>query len=86
MAELPVDILKIDRSLISGFPQNRGSRAVNLSAIHPAHELGLDVVTEGVETPEQREHLARAGSRFDEGYLFGRPQPPEDAARLFLGA
>ena len=86
LAELPVDILKIDRSLIRGFPQNRGSRAVTLSAIHLAHELGLDVVTEGVETPEQREHLARAGSRFGQGYLFGRPQPPEDAARLLFTA
>ncbi len=47
-----------------------------------AHELGMLVVAEGVETESQRRLLADAGCDFGQGYLFARPIPAQDFERL----
>lgn len=70
---LPVHIVKLDRALAS----TDAARDMTLyrSVIGLCHELGLRVIVEGVESVTQRDTVCRAGGRFAQGHLFGRPVP-----------
>ncbi|WP_394652087.1 EAL domain-containing protein [uncultured Sphingomonas sp.] len=76
---LPVDYLKLDKSLTTGITGNARDRVVVRGVIDMATTLGLDVIAEGVETAEQRDLLAAAGCRFYQGYLCA---PGVDSATL----
>lgn len=69
--------LKLDRSFIAGLPGRGTSSAIVRGVIAMAHELGLKVVAEGVETAPQLEYLRRVGCDLAQGYLIGRPAPPD---------
>lgn len=71
---LPFSTLKIDRSFIVGL-EDGGTRPIVDATLNLAHGLGLDVVAEGVETPDQRKALADLGCGLAQGYLFSRPLP-----------
>ncbi|WP_105363325.1 EAL domain-containing protein [Mycobacterium sp. ITM-2016-00316] len=71
---LPVDIVKLDRSLASGSNPAR-DQTLYRSVITLCDALGLEVIAEGVETSEQAEMVARAGGRLAQGHLFGWPVP-----------
>jgi len=74
----PVDTLKIDRSFVAEVV-NPGDRAPLLAAmVRLAHDLGMRVVAEGVETEVQAEFLRDQGCDLGQGYLFARPQAPAD--------
>lgn len=73
-----IDVLKVDRSFVSGASEGETGRALCKAMIVMAHELGMKVVAEGVETDEQRDWLQRAGCDHAQGYLFARPMPPAD--------
>ncbi|HVO04651.1 MAG TPA: EAL domain-containing protein [Candidatus Cybelea sp.] len=77
-----VDYLKIDRSFIIDLEGGEGPKAVVRAAISMAHSLGLAIIAEGVETPEQADFLRGEGAELVQGYLFGRPMPIEDFAKL----
>lgn len=72
-----VDLLKIDQSFVSrvSADDERGTRLVG-NIVNLAHDLGLRVVAEGVEHPEQAELLQGLGCDLAQGWLFGRPAPP----------
>ena len=72
---LPVDLLKIDRSFVSGLPDDGSDRQIVAAVVAMAHALGLSVVAEGVETPEQLRTLAELDCATAQGFLLGRPQP-----------
>ena len=75
MRQLPVDILKIDRSFVSGERAN-GTGDVALQAIVGlARRLGLDVIPEGIEAPEQLARLQALGCPTGQGFLLSRPVP-----------
>ena len=83
LKHLPIDTLKIDRSFVMGIdaqaPTTPGGKrpAVLIEAIIAmAHELGLQVVAEGVETEQQYQLLMEAGCDHGQGYWYGRPMPP----------
>ncbi|WP_223297549.1 sensor domain-containing protein [Catenulispora acidiphila] len=78
----PVDTLKIDRVFISGLTRNRGDDAIVVAVITLAHALGMRVVAEGVETPEQRERLRELGCDFAQGHLFAMPLCAEEFGEL----
>ncbi len=83
LKRLPIDKLKIDRSFVAGVTDARGDRAIVAAALSIAQALDLAVVAEGVETEAQRDALRAQGCRLAQGWLFGRPVPPEAfAARL----
>jgi EAL domain-containing protein (putative c-di-GMP-specific phosphodiesterase class I) len=75
LASLPVDILKIDRSLVSG--QASGAQAVPMleGILGLADELSLTVIAEGIEEPEQLDLLRTLGCGIGQGYLLARPVP-----------
>lgn len=78
---LPIQRLKLDRSFVNGIETDPNDRSICSATIALAHTLGLEVVAEGVETYAQRDHLASQGCDLLQGYLFGRPMPPAEAAK-----
>ena len=77
LKNLPAQVLKIDQSFVSGMSFDRRDAAIVRSTIALAHDLGLDVVAEGVETPEHLSELRAAGCDIGQGFHLGRPLPLE---------
>jgi EAL domain-containing protein (putative c-di-GMP-specific phosphodiesterase class I) len=81
LSELPVASLKIDKSFVQTMTPS--GAAIVAATIAMGRSLGLTLVAEGVETPEQQRFLATQGCERAQGYLFGRPMPAEEMiARL----
>lgn len=78
MKEVPVDVMKLDRSLLAGNCLDVKERAVIESLFYFAHRLGIITVTEGVETEQQLAFLRTCGSNRVQGFLFSRPLRAED--------
>ncbi|HWG95256.1 MAG TPA: EAL domain-containing protein [Mycobacteriales bacterium] len=85
LRRLPFDQLKIDRSLLVDLRADRHDPVV-AAVVAMGRALDLDVVAEGVETEDHVRELRRLGCPYAQGYLFGRPLPPDDLARWALGA
>jgi diguanylate cyclase (GGDEF)-like protein len=77
LQRLPVDRIKIDRSFTAVLPDDRASEALLRGVVALGGELGVEVVAEGVETVEQLATIRAAGCHLVQGYLLGRPMPPE---------
>ncbi|MGY1740168.1 MULTISPECIES: putative bifunctional diguanylate cyclase/phosphodiesterase [unclassified Blastococcus] len=75
LRRLPADIIKIDRSFVQDLDAGGRSTTLVASIIELARSLRLEVVAEGVETPEQRAVLGDLACSHAQGFLFGRPQP-----------
>jgi diguanylate cyclase (GGDEF)-like protein len=73
----PLRALKIDRSFIAGLATGASSAAVVRAVLALAATLGLEVIAEGIETPEQRQQLIDLGCVYGQGFLFALPQPAE---------
>jgi diguanylate cyclase len=86
LRRLPVDCVKVDRSFVRGLPENEEDVAIVNAVIELGHALKLSVTAEGVETREQLGNLQTAGCDSAQGFLFFRPEPPEEVAKLFAGA
>ncbi len=84
LKRFPLDVLKIDRSFVSGVDRNADDRAIVKATIDMAHAVGLVVVAEGVETREQEEHLRAVGCDRVQGYLYARPAPAEAVGRSLV--
>jgi PAS domain S-box-containing protein len=82
LQRLPVDSLKIDRSFISGMDSDKEAREIVRIIIMLAHNLGLKVVAEGVETEKQAKELTALGCELAQGYFFARPADPETITEL----
>jgi len=80
----PVTSLKLDRSFVEGITTVTRQKAVATAVVQIAQALDLDVVAEGVETPEQVELLRGLGYRRAQGFLYHRPQPAEQLAAAFV--
>ena len=74
-------VVKIDRTFVGGLGTRDRDRTIVRGIIELAHNLGLVVVAEGIETEAQYRELAALGCDHAQGYLFGAPQP---AAELML--
>jgi diguanylate cyclase (GGDEF)-like protein/PAS domain S-box-containing protein len=77
LKKFDIDYLKIDRSFTRNLAPNSSDMALSEAIIVMAHKLGLKVIAEGVETPEQCALLAAAGCDYGQGYLFARPLPAD---------
>jgi diguanylate cyclase len=87
LREIPVQVVKIDRSFVSRLESHRPDAMIVRSIIELAHGLGMDVVAEGVETPAQRTMLADFGCPSAQGFLFSPPTPADRLVGVvnFLG-
>ncbi len=74
----PVDLVKIDRSFVRHIPFNEQDRLLLDGIINIVHNLGMEVVIEGVETREQLNFLCQKGCAFTQGYLLSRPLAYDD--------
>lgn len=82
LKDLPVDTLKVDQSFVAGLTRGTADVAIVRLIIELAHELGLDVVAEGVESEEQLSKLAALGCELAQGYYFSRPLPASEIDSL----
>ncbi|ROP32099.1 putative bifunctional diguanylate cyclase/phosphodiesterase [Couchioplanes caeruleus] len=82
---VPVDTLKLDKSFVDTITGSGQQLDLVRGIIQLAATLNLDVVAEGIETPEEHHLLKEAGCRLGQGFLFNRPMTEADAARLING-
>ncbi|MFP5336164.1 MAG: putative bifunctional diguanylate cyclase/phosphodiesterase [Actinomycetes bacterium] len=78
LRRLPVSEVKVDRSFVSGLGGDDGDAEIIRATVAMAHALGLEVVAEGVEKPQQADRLVALGVDRAQGYLFGRPAPADE--------
>lgn len=77
LKQFRVDVLKIDRSFISGIGSNFDDTAIVRALIGLGKSLGITTVAEGIETPAQAEFARSHGCDIGQGFLFGKAQPRE---------
>jgi EAL domain-containing protein (putative c-di-GMP-specific phosphodiesterase class I) len=80
LKRFPIDIIKIDRSFISGMEEQRYDTALIQAILAMAKGMDLDLVAEGIETAGQRQLLRLLGCHYGQGFLFARPAPADEAA------
>jgi diguanylate cyclase (GGDEF)-like protein len=79
---LPIDTIKVDQTFIANLDGDPASCTILTAIIQLAHELGLTVVSEGVETAQQQQRLTTLGSDFCQGFYFARPMRAVSLDRL----
>jgi EAL domain-containing protein (putative c-di-GMP-specific phosphodiesterase class I) len=82
LRRFPVDVLKVDGTFVAGLGREPQDASIAAAVISLAHALGLKTVAEGVETEQQLAILEDLGCDLGQGYLFGRPLPPDEVGRL----
>ena len=82
LKRLPISLLKVDRSFVTDIGVSREDEEIVTAIVQVAHALRLQVVAEGVETPQQAEFLSRLGCHFAQGYLYAKPLPLADFEKL----
>jgi diguanylate cyclase (GGDEF)-like protein/PAS domain S-box-containing protein len=86
LRDLPVQLLKIDRSFLRDVPDRPEATAVVTAILELASALGMETVAEGVETAKQRDFLIARGCTLAQGFLLGRPVPARDLEPLIRRA
>jgi EAL domain-containing protein (putative c-di-GMP-specific phosphodiesterase class I) len=82
LRELPIDVLKIDKSFVDGIGISQQRRALVEGIIRIARTLNLSVIAEGIETEVQRDLLVSMGCQFGQGYLLAMPVEADQAEAL----
>jgi len=78
LKQLPVDILKIDRSFVKDLPNNSDDREITSLIITLAKKLNRKVIAEGVETEGQIDFLRENGCDYGQGYFYAKPLPADE--------
>jgi EAL domain-containing protein (putative c-di-GMP-specific phosphodiesterase class I) len=82
LKQMPVDIIKIDRSFVSGMSDNSADMQIVSSTIAMVQKLGMQVVAEGIETSVQMKLLQDLHCEIGQGYFISRPIPESDLCSL----
>lgn len=81
---LPIDTLKIDKSFVDRVNTDESTRIITESIVSMVSRLGYESVAEGVETKEQLDYMQKIGCNVIQGYLLGKPMPPEEMEQLLV--
>jgi EAL domain-containing protein (putative c-di-GMP-specific phosphodiesterase class I) len=84
LRNFPIAIIKIDKSFIREMGRDASEAAIVSGVIHLAHALRLQVVAEGIETPDQLNQLRALECDLGQGFYFGKPLPSNEAQDLYL--
>ncbi len=82
LKQLPVDELKIDKSFVLNMAKDESDASIVRATISLAHDLGLEVVAEGVEDQVSQDALSRMGCEYIQGYHIARPMPAADLTAI----
>jgi diguanylate cyclase (GGDEF)-like protein/PAS domain S-box-containing protein len=82
LRQLPVDIIKIDPSFVAGLGTDGTLAMLTRTIVQVGHDLGIEIVAEGIERPEQLELLRAMGCGLGQGYLVARPMTPHGIESL----
>jgi diguanylate cyclase (GGDEF)-like protein len=82
LRQFPIDVLKIDRSFVSGIADTSESAALMHTLVQLGKTLGLETIAEGIETDDQRSRLQAEEVEIGQGFLFARPLAVDDMNRL----
>jgi len=85
LQQYPIDVLKVDMRFVAGLEPGRQSLRVVQAVVSLASGLGMGVVAEGVETPQQRAELMAMGCTLGQGHLFALPMPVDEVLALVRG-
>ena len=84
LQKLPIDVLKIDRSFVTGMLADRDKIAIVRASLSLAQALGMQTTAEGIETVELSQTLAALGCSYGQGYFFARPLEADAAYAMLL--
>jgi diguanylate cyclase (GGDEF)-like protein/PAS domain S-box-containing protein len=84
LKEFDIDYLKIDQSFVRNLRPGSSEQALSHAIVVMAHQLGMKVIAEGIETEQQKEMLREMGCDYGQGYLFSRPIPAAEFEKKFL--
>ena len=82
LKRFPIKMLKIDRSFVHEIQEDKEDAMIVKTIVAMAHNLGLEVIAEGVETEEQLAYLYDCGCDNMQGYLFSTPLPVDELEQL----
>ena len=77
--QYPFDVLKVDRSFVSRMATNPRNRGIVRAIVGLAHDLGMEVVAEGIEKDDEADALRKLGCEYGQGYRFSKPLSADDA-------
>jgi diguanylate cyclase (GGDEF)-like protein/PAS domain S-box-containing protein len=83
--DMPVDVLKIDRSFVSGVDVDPQNQSIVAAFLELAHGLGVTTLAEGIETEGELAFLLERGCVMGQGFYFSKPVPPEEIIALSYG-
>ena len=82
--KFPADLLKVDKSFIDKMNSSESSKKYVAAIISIGHIMNFGVISEGVEDQEQLDTLSSIGCDYIQGYIWGKPLPPEEAKQLVI--
>lgn len=85
LQKLPIDVLKIDRSFVTGMLADPDKMAIVRAVLSLSQALGMSTIAEGIETPDVGQTLAALGCAYGQGYSYARPLEPQAAYAFVCG-
>ncbi|MDA0268513.1 MAG: EAL domain-containing protein [Cyanobacteria bacterium] len=85
LRRFPIDTLKIDRSFVRNMGESSEDLEIVRTVVNLAHTLGMEVIAEGVETPDDADILRSLGCEFGQGYFWAKPLPAQAATEFLQG-
>ena len=83
LKQIPIDIIKIDRTFVNGIPEDENDMAITETLLTVANQMDLKTFATGVETKQQEAFLKINGCRYAQGYLYAAPMPFNKLPKLF---